>query len=69
MANKKLTAAKKAKNDEFYTRFEDVNLEMQAYNDNDPNFLRGKVVLLPCDNPNESAFFNWMVIIVLNNLR
>ncbi len=53
--------AKIAKNDEFYTRIEDVNLEMQAYLDFNKDVFRGKTILLPCDDPNTSQFFNFFV--------
>ena len=47
MANEKLTAAKAAKNDEFYTQYYDIELEMNAYLEYNPNVFRGKTVLLP----------------------
>lgn len=56
MANSNLTNAKKAKNDEFYTQYEDINKEIQAYIDYDPDVFRGKTVLLPCDDPEWSNF-------------
>ena len=39
--------AKKAKNDEFYTQYQDIEKEMQAYLDYDENTFRGKIILLP----------------------
>ena len=56
MANKKLTAAKKAKNDEFYTQYRDIEKEISAYLDYDPDVFRGKTILLPCDDPEWSNF-------------
>jgi len=56
MANAQLTAAKRAKNDEFYTQWVDIEKEIQAYLDYDPNVFRGKTVLLPCDDPEWSNF-------------
>ena len=56
MANEKLTAAKAAKNDEFYTQYYDIELEMNAYLKYNPNVFRGKTVLLPCDDPEWSNF-------------
>jgi len=53
--NKPLHAAKAAKNDEFYTRIEDVQTEIQAYLDVDPNLFRNKTILLPADSE-RSAF-------------
>ena len=51
-----LDAAKAAKNDEFYTQWNDIENEMQAYLEYDPDVFRGKVVLLPCDDPDWSNF-------------
>jgi len=56
MANENLTAAKKAKNDEFYTQYADIEKEMNAYIDCNPEVFRGKTVLLPCDDPEWSNF-------------
>lgn len=51
MANSTLSNAKAAKKDEFYTMFYDIETEMEAYLDYNPNVFRGKTVLLPCDDP------------------
>jgi hypothetical protein len=56
MANENLGAAKKAKNDEFYTQFHDIEREMNAYLDFNPDVFRNKTVLLPCDDPEWSNF-------------
>jgi len=56
MANKNLTNAKKAKNDEFYTQYHDIEKEITAYIDYSPNVFRGKTILLPCDDPEWSNF-------------
>ena len=56
MANKALTKAKAAKNDEFYTQFYDIEREMEAYLDYNRDVFRGKTVLLPCDDPEWSNF-------------
>jgi len=56
MANTNLANAKTAKNDEFYTQFLDIQKEINAYLDFDPNVFRGKTVLLPCDDPEWSNF-------------
>ena len=56
MANKNLSTAKNAKNDEFYTQLNDIQAEVNAYIDYDPNVFRGKTVLLPCDDPEWSNF-------------
>ena len=49
--NHNLGAAKKAKNDEFYTQYEDIEREMNAYLEYNEDVFRGKTVLLPCDDP------------------
>lgn len=54
--NKNLTNAKKAKNDEFYTQYHDIEKEINAYLDYNPEVFRGKTVLLPCDDPEWSNF-------------
>ena len=56
MANASLTAAKNAKNDEFYTQYHDIEREINAYLDFNPDTFRGKTVLLPCDDPEWSNF-------------
>ena len=56
MANTNLKEAKAAKNDEFYTQFHDIEIEMNAYFEYDPDVFRGKTVLLPCDDPEWSNF-------------
>ena len=56
MANSNLTSAKRAKNDEFYTQYYDIEKEINAYLDYDPDVFRGKTVLLPCDDPEWSNF-------------
>lgn len=56
MANAQLTKAKKAKNDEFYTQYHDIEKEMNAYLEYDESVFRDKTVLLPCDDPEWSNF-------------
>ena len=56
MANKNLSAAKNAKNDEFYTQYTDIQKEVNAYLEYDENVFRGKTILLPCDDPEWSNF-------------
>jgi hypothetical protein len=51
-----LQKAKKAKNDEFYTQYADIQMEVNAYLEYNPDTFRGKTVLLPCDDPEESNF-------------
>ncbi|EKP3243328.1 adenine-specific methyltransferase EcoRI family protein [Escherichia coli] len=54
--NSNLSAAKKAKNDEFYTQYHDIEKEMNAYLDFNKDVFRGKTILLPCDDPEWSNF-------------
>lgn len=56
VANQNLGDAKRAKNDEFYTQFHDIEKEMNAYLEYDEDVFRNKTVLLPCDDPEWSAF-------------
>ena len=56
MANENLHGAKTAKNDEFYTQFHDIEKEMNAYLEYDPEVFKGKTILLPCDDPEWSNF-------------
>ena len=56
MANENLGNAKKAKNDEFYTQYQDIEKEMNAYLEFNADVFRNKVVLLPCDDPEWSNF-------------
>lgn len=51
MANDNLKQAKKAKNDEFYTQWSDIENEIMAYIGYNPNVFRNKTILLPCDDP------------------
>ena len=55
MANTSLHAAKDAKNDEFFTRLEDINEELNHYEDK----FRGKVVFCNCDDPKWSNFWRY----------
>ena len=54
--NSSLGAAKNAKNDEFYTQYSDIESEMNAYVELNPDVFRGKSILLPCDDPEWSNF-------------
>jgi len=56
MANSNLSEAKSAKNDEFYTQYHDIEKEMNAYLEYNPDVFRGKTILLPCDDPEWSNF-------------
>lgn len=54
--NKNLRNANKAKNDEFYTQYHDIEKEMSAYLEYNSDVFRGKTILLPCDDPEWSNF-------------
>lgn len=56
MPNKNLSRAKNAKNDEFYTKYQDIEREIMAYLDFDADAFRNKTILLPCDDPEWSNF-------------
>ncbi|MBX3311742.1 MAG: DNA methyltransferase [Microbacteriaceae bacterium] len=62
MANKNLAVAKKAKNDEFYTQWADIEREMNAYLEYDHDVFRGKTLLLPCDDPEWSNFTKFFAL-------
>jgi len=62
MANSNLTNAKNAKNDEFYTQWIDIEKEINAYFDLDPDVFKGKTILCPCDDPYESNFFKYFAL-------
>ena len=56
--NKTLSAANKAKKDEFYTQLSDIENELKHYK----AFFRDKTVLCNCDDPYESNFFKYFAI-------
>ncbi|MBK8622262.1 MAG: adenine-specific methyltransferase EcoRI family protein [Saprospiraceae bacterium] len=56
MANSNLTNAKNAKNDEFYTQYHDIEKEINAYLEYNPNVFKDKTILMPCDDPEWSNF-------------
>jgi hypothetical protein len=60
--NSNLSAAKGAKNDEFYTLWADIEREMNAYLEYDPDVFRGKTILLPCDDPEWSNFAKFFAL-------
>ena len=56
--NESVTRARREKNDDFYTRIEDIEEEMWEHRD----FLKGKIVDCPCDkvfNEGRSEFVNY----------
>jgi hypothetical protein len=54
-----LAAAKASKQDEFYTQYVDIQKEVEAYLEYDPDTFRGKIVYCNCDDPFESNFFKY----------
>lgn len=58
MANKTLSKAKKAKNDEFYTQLTDIENELKHYK----RHFEGKTVLCNCDDPRVSNFFRYFTL-------
>ncbi len=54
-----LNSAKIAKKDEFYTQYIDIQKEVEAYLELDPDTFRDKVVYCNCDDPFESNFFKY----------
>lgn len=56
MVNHDLIRAKNRKKDEFYTQFRDIEAEMNAYVEHNPDVFRDKTILLPCDDPEWSNF-------------
>lgn len=62
LKNANLSAARRAKNDEFYTQWADIEREMNAYLEFDPNVFRDKIVLLPCDDPEWSNFAKFFAL-------
>ena len=53
--NKSLHAAKKEKFDEWYTRMEEINEEMNHYEDK----FKGKIIFCNCDDPTWSNFWRY----------
>ena len=52
--NANLSKAKNAKNDEFYTRLEDIEKELNEY---DPAVFKDKTIFCNCDDPASSNFW------------
>ncbi|MGA9752188.1 MAG: adenine-specific methyltransferase EcoRI family protein [Acidobacteriota bacterium] len=57
--HRNLSAAKSAKQDEFYTQYVDIQKEVEAYLEYTPDTFRGKAVYCNCDDPFESNFFKY----------
>jgi hypothetical protein len=60
--NRSVCAARVAKQDEFYTRYVDIQKEVEAYLEFDSNTFRDKVVYCNCDDPFKSNFFKYFAI-------
>lgn len=58
---KKLMNAKAQRNDEFYTLYEDIVMEVERYVEVNPDIFRGKTVMLPCDDPERSNFTRYFL--------
>ncbi len=54
--NKNLGDAKNAKNDEFYTQYNDIAAELKHYS----KYLKGKTVFCNCDDPTWSNFWKYL---------
>lgn len=57
-SNANLHTAKNEKNDEFYTRLEDIEKELSHYK----AYFKGKTVFCNCDDPYESNFFKYFAM-------
>lgn len=57
-ANRTLSKARSAKQDEFYTQLNDISNELKHYK----NQLRGKIIFCNCDDPFESNFFKYFAL-------
>lgn len=55
MSNKKLNIAKKLKDDEFYTYYDDIENELIHYKE----LLKGKIIYCNCDNVEKSKFVKY----------
>jgi len=60
--NRSLNNARAAKQDEFYTQYVDIQKEIEAYLEFDPDTFRDKIVFCNCDDPFESNFFKYFAL-------
>lgn len=56
--NKGMAKAKNNRKDEFYTRLEDIEIELKNYKE----YFENKIVLCNCDDPYESNFFKYFAL-------
>ncbi len=54
--NSNLAKAKINKNDEFFTRLEDIEKELNQYN---PEYFKNKIIFCNCDDPTSSNFWKF----------
>lgn len=57
--NRTLQDARRARQDEFYTQYIDIQKEVEAYLEFNPDTFRDKIVYCNCDDPFESNFFKY----------
>lgn len=60
-SNGRMVKAKKNKKNEFYTSYYDIEKEMNAYFEYNPNVFKDKIILLPCDDPEWSNFTKYFI--------
>jgi hypothetical protein len=56
--NKSLSAAYRAKEDEFYTQLTDIEKELKHYKDH----FKDKIIFCNCDDPEESNFWKYFYL-------
>ena len=61
MSNRNLFQAKNAKNDEFYTQYNDISCELTGYVNYNRDLFRDKTILLPCDDYRFSNFTKYFI--------
>lgn len=61
MAKENLAKANKNKKNEFYTQYDDIEREMNAYYEYNKEVFKDKIILLPCDDPEWSNFTKYFV--------
>ena len=62
MAKTNLTKAKRVKNDEYYTQYNDIQKEIEAYLEYNPETFKNRIIYCNCDDPFESNFFRYFVL-------
>lgn len=55
MSNVIIKQSKQRKDDEYYTRYEDIEKQIELYK----NELKNKIIYMNCDNPNFSNFWKY----------